>query len=396
MKTEVAIAASEICARSPLSTLPGVAATSLRILDYPIALRDELQVRETIVGTPMSHDILSDVLRNVRLRGAAYFYVSGKSSWVAEAPAARDIAAGVMPGSEHVMAYHVVIRGACWGAVVGETPVRMTGGDIVLFPQGDAHVMSSAPGMRAPVTPASYIERRQDQLPFTLHLNATETRIEIVPDELSDATLVCGFLGCDLRPFNPLIETLPRLMHLRVQQDQDWVAQFMRQAVVESKNKRPGGEVMLERMSEMMFIDAVRRHVETLPDASRGWLAGLRDRFVGRALALMHDAPAFPWTVDELGRRVGLSRSALHEHFAELIGHAPMQYLANWRIQLGAALLRNTRDTVALVAQEVGYESEATFTKAFKRLTGKSPAVWRRETIGHTARMASQEISAGG
>ncbi len=328
----------------------------------------------------MSHDILSDVLRNVRLRGAIYYYVSGSSSWVAEAPAACDIAGSVMPGAEHVMEYHVVTRGTCWGAVVGETPIRVATGDIVLFPQGDAHVMSSAPGMRAPVTPASYVERKQDQLPFTLHLNAAEARVEIVPDEQSDATLVCGFLGCDLRPFNPLIENLPRLMHLKADQDQDWVAQFMRHAVMESKNKRPGGEAMLERMSEMMFIDAVRRYVETLPDASRGWLAGLRDRFVGRALALMHDAPAFPWTVDELGRRVGLSRSALHERFAELIGHTPMQYLANWRIQLGAALLRNTNDTVAVVAQEVGYESEATFTKAFKRLTGKSPALWRRSS----------------
>jgi transcriptional regulator GlxA family with amidase domain len=169
-------------------------------------------------------------------------------------------------------------------------------------------------------------------------------------------------------------------MHLRAEEGQDWVAHFMRQAVVESKSKRPGGEAMLERMSEMMFIDAVRRYVETLPDASRGWPAGLRDRFVGRALALMHDQPAFAWTVDELGKQVGLSRSALHERFAELIGHTPMQYLANWRIQLGAALLRNTNDTVAVVAQEVGYESEATFAKAFKRLTGRSPAQWRRSS----------------
>ena len=339
----------------------------------------------------MSHDILSDVLRNVRLRGATYYYVSGRSTWVAEAPPAREIAASVMPGSEHVMEYHVVTRGTCWGAVVGEAPVQVASGDIVLFPQGDAHVMSSAPGMRAPVTAASYVECKQDQLPFTLHLNAAEARVEVVPDELSDVTLVCGFLGCDLRPFNPLIETLPRLIHLRAEKDRDWVELFMRQAVVESKNKRAGGEAMLERMSEMMFIDAVRRYVETLPDASRGWLAGLRDRFVGRALALMHDAPAFPWTVDELGRQVGLSRSTLHERFAELIGHTPMQYLANWRIQLGAARLRNTRDTVATVAQEVGYESEATFAKAFKRLTGKSPASWRRQSISHSAQWPRSE-----
>jgi AraC-like DNA-binding protein len=340
----------------------------------------------------MSHDILSDVLRNVRLRGAIYYYVSGSSSWVAEAPAAREIAAAVMPDSEHVMEYHVVMRGTCWGGIVGEAPVRVGTGDIVLFPQGDAHVMSSAPGMRAPVDPSSYVERKQDQLPFTLHLDAVEARLGIPPDELSDATVLCGFLGCDLRPFNPLIATLPRLMHLCASEGQDWITPFMSQAVAESKNKRPGGEAMLERMSEMMFIDAVRRYVETLPEDSRGWLAGLRDRFVGRALSLMHDAPATAWTVDELGRRVGLSRSALHERFAEMIGQPPMQYLATWRIQVGAALLRTTTATVASVAQEVGYESEAAFARAFKRLVGKPPALWRRQA-GRPPRPISAEAS---
>jgi AraC-like DNA-binding protein len=333
----------------------------------------------------MSHDILSDVLRNVRLRGVLYYYVGGRSSWAAEAPAARDIAGAVMPDSEHVMEYHVITRGACWGAIVGEAPVRVGAGDILLFPHGDPHVVSSAPGMRAPVTPASYVERKQDQLPFTLHLDAAVTRIDVASDELCDATLVCGFLGCDLRPFNPLIATLPRLLHLRASERQDWIVQFMQQAVAESKHKRLGGEAMLERMSEMMFIDAIRRYVDMLPESSRGWLAGLRDRFVGRALSLMHDAPALAWTVDELGRRVGLSRSALHERFADLIGQPPMQYLANWRVQLGAALLRNTTDTVAAVAQQVGYESEATFARAFKRLVGKPPALWRRQAGRPTA-----------
>jgi len=189
---------------------------------------------------------------------------------------------------------------------------------------------------------------------------------------------VCGFLGCDVRPFNPLIATLPRLLHLKRNGTQDWIAQFTVHAVEESRTKRPGGEAMLERMSEMMFVDAVRRYVDTLPEETRGWLAGLRDRFVGRALALIHDAPATPWTVDELGRRVGLSRSALHERFSEMVGQPPMQYLANWRMQVAAGLLRNSNRTVAVIAQEVGYDSEAAFARAFKRLVGKPPAAWRR------------------
>jgi transcriptional regulator GlxA family with amidase domain len=139
---------------------------------------------------------------------------------------------------------------------------------------------------------------------------------------------------------------------------------------------------MLERLSEMLFIDAMRRYLGTLPEGSQGWLAALRDRFVGRALALLHAAPDEPWTVEELGRRVGLSRSTLHERFAKLIGQAPMQYLAQWRIQAGATLLRDTTFTVAAVAQQVGYESEASFARAFKRLMGQPPALWRRQARG--------------
>ena len=338
----------------------------------------------------MSQDILSDVLRSVRLRGALFYYVTGGRNWAAEAPKARDIAATVMPDSEHVMEYHAITRGSCWGAIVGESPVRLETGDIVLFPHGDAHVISSAPGMRAPADAAGHLAYKVDQLPFVLHRDGVEVRAQTASDELCETTLVCGFLGCDLRPFNPLIATLPRLLHLRTSGNQDWIAQFMRQAVSESKHKRPGGEAMLERMSEMMFVDAVRRYVDTLPEDSRGWLAGVRDRFVGRALALMHEAPATEWTVEELGRRVGLSRSALHERFAEMIGQGPMQYLTNWRMQVAAALLRNTNATVASVAQEVGYDSEAAFARAFKRLVGRPPAAWRSQTARRPAPVRTQ------
>src|SRR5215471_12780657 len=290
------------------------------------------------------------------------------------------------------MEYHVVTRGSCWAAIVGEAPVRLERGDLVLFPHGDAHVVSSAPGMRAPADAAAYARRGDDQLPVALRLGAVDARPEFEPDDSSETTVVCGFLGCDLRPFNPLIATLPRLLHLKAAENAGWIVEFMRLAVAESKSKRPGGEAMLERMSEMMFVDAVRRYVDTLPENSRGWLAGLRDRFVGRALALMHDAPATQWTVDELGRRVGLSRSALHERFAEMIGQPPMQYLANWRMQVAAALLRDTRATVASVALEVGYDSEAAFARAFKRMVGTPPAAWRRQKAPRPQAVTAQEI----
>lgn len=215
-------------------------------------------------------------------------------------------------------------------------------------------------------------------MPFRVHLDVSEVRPGMGDTQPGDTTLVCGFLGCDLHPFNPLIASLPRLLHLRGNSSQDWAAQCFRQAAAESLDRQPGGEAVLERLSEMMFVDAVRRHLAALPDDSRGWLAGLRDRFVGRALSLMHGAPANAWTVDELSRRVGLSRSALHERFAHMVGQTPMQYLTNWRMQAGASLLRDTPATVESVALEVGYESEAAFARAFKRLVGVPPAAWRR------------------
>ena len=138
---------------------------------------------------------------------------------------------------------------------------------------------------------------------------------------------------------------------------------------------------MLARISEMVFVDAVRRYVDALPEPAHGWLAGLRDRYTSRALALLHARPAEAWTIDALGKQVGLSRSALHERFVHFVGQPPMQYLAQWRMQLAAQRLLQSNATVAAIAQEAGYESEAAFSRAFKRIVGASPAAWRRERV---------------
>jgi transcriptional regulator GlxA family with amidase domain len=172
---------------------------------------------------------------------------------------------------------------------------------------------------------------------------------------------VCGFLGCDLRPFNPLIATLPRLLHLPANGDGAWVAQVMQQAVNASQLKRPGSEAVLERMSEMMFVDAVRRYVDALPDQSTGWLAGLRDRHVGRALALLHGEPARDWKIEALADAVALSRSALYDRFVRFIGQPPMQYLAQWRMQVASNLLRQSHAPVASIALDVGYDRKPHF-----------------------------------
>ena len=327
----------------------------------------------------MTQDTLSDVLRGVRLRGAVFFNISARREWAAEAPAAKELAPMLMRGVDHMIEYHAVARGSCWAGIPGGPSVQLFAGDVVMFPHGDTHVLSSAPGMRGNPDFSWFAETRVEQLPLHLAYDGAEVSFSAPPDDHADTAFVCGFLGCDVQPFNPLIAALPRLLHLRADADNAWIANFTQQAVAESNARRPGGEAMLARMSEMMFVDAVRRYSDQLPAQSGGWLAGLRDRYVGRALALMHEQPAQRWTIDELGRCVGLSRSALHERFAELIGVPPIQYLAQWRMQAAARMLLETRGTVASIAADVGYDSEAAFARAFKRSVGKPPATWRRE-----------------
>jgi len=328
----------------------------------------------------MDRDTLSDVLRSVRFRGAVFYDVRCDDDWVAEAPPAEVLAPAVMPGVDHLIEYHVATRGSCWAAIVGETPLRMGPGDVVLFPHGDAHVMSSAPGMRArPLDSQWVFATRGEPKPMPLRYSHDEATADAaVPSVDTRTRIVCGFIGCDLRPFNPLIAALPRLLHLPAVAGQSWIALVIEQAIEESQRHRPGGDALLQRFSEMVFVDAVRRFVDTLPPDSRGWLAGLRDRHVGKALALMHAAPSRDWTVEALAREAALSRSALHERFSQVIGMAPMQYLANWRMQVAAGLLRGTSAGVAAIALEVGYESEAAFSRAFRRQVGMPPAAWRR------------------
>lgn len=332
----------------------------------------------------MSQDTLSDLLRTVRLRSALFFDLSCAGKWLAEAPGSTDIAALVMPEVDQVIDFHVVTGGECWIAIHGEQPLRLLRGDIVILPQGDPHVVSSAPGMRSAPGVDWRSEMKVHNRPFRVGRHGMEMLGppscggEPGKDYAVETSLVCGFIGCDKRPFNPLLATLPRLLHLPAAGGSALGAQFAQLAADESASPRPGSEALLERMSEMMFVDALRRHLDALPEQSVGWLAGLRDRFVGRALSLMHETPAHAWSMDELGSQVGLSRSALHERFVDLVGMPPIQYLAQWRMQLASRMLRETQSSVLAIALQTGYESEAAFGRAFKRLVGMPPATWRR------------------
>jgi AraC-like DNA-binding protein len=256
-----------------------------------------------------------------------------------------------------------------------------------MFPQGDAHVLSSAPGLHPPRADAAWVfetARQSGPMPISYH-HGVEQPGALLPVDEADTVLVCGFIGCDLKPFNPLIAALPRLLHIPAATTGGWLAPVIAQAAAESRAPGPGSAAMLARISEIVFVDAVRHHVASSQELAQGWLGGLNDRFVGRALGLLHERPAEPWTVDELGRQVGLSRSALHERFVHFLGQAPMQYLTNWRMQLAAGLLRRSNATVASIALEVGYDSEAAFARAFKRLVGQPPAAWRRAVAASEA-----------
>jgi AraC-like DNA-binding protein len=318
-------------------------------------------------------DVLSDVLRAIRLTGAVYFDFELSSPWVAEAPPSRDIAGTVMPGAQRVIEYHLLARGTCWGHVVGEEPMLLREGDLIVFPQGDAHVLSSAPGMRA-APDMSAFARPSTPLPIMYELGGGG------PER---ARVVCGFLGCDERPYNPLLTALPKVIHLSAAASHatsGWLGTLLNIAVKESGSSRAGGENVLARLSELLFVEAVRRYIETLPPAETGWLAGLRNPIVGQALAALHGEPREAWTVDRLARLVGLSRSVFAERFTEMVGQPPMQYLALWRMQLASRLLVEGGH-VAGVAGAVGYESEAAFSRAFKKLVGQAPATWRRAKV---------------
>ena len=317
----------------------------------------------------MKADVLSDVLRAVRLTGAVYFDFELSSPWVVEAPPSREIVGKVMPGAQRVIEYHLIARGTGWGHAVGQEPLRLREGDLIIFPQGDAHVLSSAPGMRA-VPDMEAFARASTPLPMFYELGGGG------PER---ARIVCCFLGCDERPFNPLLTALPPVLHLSgagPDATTGWLGTLLSMAAKESGGGRAGGENVLARLSELMFVETIRHYLETLPPAETGWLAGLRDPMVGHALAALHREPRVPWTVARLARVVGLSRSVLAERFTIMIGQPPMQYLALWRMQLASRLLLEGR-SVAWVASAVGYESESAFSRTFKKLVGRPPATWR-------------------
>ncbi len=315
-------------------------------------------------------DALSDVLRAVRLTGAIFFDVHASGPWVAETPQGKSIVGAMFPGSEHLISYHVITEGQCWASVPGEAPMQLSKGDIIVLPHGDTHVLSSTPGLRKSPNMEMYRMPSDRRLPISISICMGD-------DQGQPAHFVCGFLGCDSRPYNPLLAALPRVFRISEQAGGSLSA-YVQFALAESSEPRMGRQEVLGRLSELMFIDVVRRYLEALPADRTDWLAGLRDPLVGRALSALHRNPARDWTIELLARHVGSSRSTLAERFTQFVGHPPMQYLTNWRMQLATNDLLGGTDNIAVIANRVGYESEAAFSRAFKKVVGEPPSQWRR------------------
>lgn len=319
-------------------------------------------------------DVMSDVLLAVRLSGAVFFDVVARAPFATESPSSAAVGPRVMAAADHVIGFHVVTRGTCWTQAVDrpDSAQRLHAGDMVIYPAGDANTMTSSPGLRGRPDLSLYDRPVDRSLPFTITMKRD-------PDgEADDCSFVCGFLGCTTRPFNPLLEALPPMVIAAVSSSSwQWMARLLDVAVEATGHERAGREAMLAKLAELMFVEALREHLDSLPDDARGWIAGVRDPQVGRALQVIHARTGHDWTLDTLAREVGMSRSSFAERFAGYVGMPPMQYLTRWRLQLASRMLEEGH-TVSRAASAVGYQSEAAFTRAFKRYVGRAPGAWRR------------------
>ena len=313
-------------------------------------------------------DALSEVFAAVRFSGGVFLDAEFTAPWcVASQVGPEEFSAqGRMPA--HLIAYHYIVSGKLFVCVTGTPPLHVGAGEIVLLSRNDSHVLSSDPKLRPEVIDG-LVQEPTEQSPARLRCGGGG----------EPARIVCGYIGCEV-PDNPLLSTLPPVLKLGVRDGTGgaWIESSFRRAAEEFAHGGIGSAAVLGKLAELLFVDVVRRYLATLPEGQTGWLAGLRDRMVGRALALLHTRFAHPWTTEELARSVGLSRSAFAERFTALIGMPPMHYLTNWRLQLAAVRLRESAISTAQLANDVGYESDAAFNRAFKRAFGVTPATWRK------------------
>jgi AraC-like DNA-binding protein len=322
-------------------------------------------------------DALSDVLRAAQLSGGVFLQAEFTAPWCVAVNVTTQFCAPFLGPATHLIPYHYVVEGELHTVVEGASPQRVGSGELILFPRNDGHLLGSDPSL-PPVRAADIIVPSSGGELASIHHGGGGTATR----------MICGFLGCDNVQGNPLVATLPAAMILKVEETgpAEWVRSTFQYAAQQMATGRPGSATVLAKLSELLFVEAVRRYVEDLPADQIGWLAGLRDPMVARTLALLHGDITRAWSVEELGRQTGMSRSALADRFGRLVGMAPMHYLARWRMQMAAQKLRDSNASLAQVAELVGYDSEAAFSRAFKKAFGSAPATWRRAVRGSLGR----------
>jgi AraC-like DNA-binding protein len=319
-------------------------------------------------------DALSEVLKVLRLETGIFLEAEFTAPWcIDSAPGPEDVR-GILPDAEHVAIYHLLVEGRCRARLPDDpATTELAAGDLLLLPMGDAHRLGSDVQL-APVRAELLVEPADGGGPARIRYGGGGERVRFL----------CGYLACDRRLCAPLLAALPRLVRIPVGDGaaSRWLVSSFEFGARAAAGAGPGHATMVARLSELLFVEAIRRYVATLPEGQSGWFAGLRDPTVGRALALLHADPGRAWTVDVLAREAAASRSTLAERFSRLLGESPMHYLLRWRMALASQSLREGREPVARLAERLGYESESAFNRAFKREFGLPPGVWRRRQYG--------------
>jgi AraC-like DNA-binding protein len=316
-------------------------------------------------------DPLSEVLRSVRLIGGVFLEARFTAPWCVSSQIAAEDCRPFLAVPAQIIAYHFIIEGRLLVQLDADPPLEIGAGEIVLLPRNDGHTLASAAGIN-PINAHDLIQPAADG-----------GLVQISHGGGGEAThLVCGFLGSE-EVYNPLLATLPRVLTLDVRHgaSRDWVEASVRFAARELAEGRFAASGVMSRLSELLFVEAVRSYASTLSEEETGWLKGLQDPHIGRALALLHGRIDAPWTAEMLAGEVALSRSAFNDRFTSLVGLPAIRYLTLWRLQVAKERLRQGRGTIAQIAHAVGYESEAAFNRAFKRHTGATPGATARAAV---------------
>lgn len=326
-------------------------------------------------------DVLSEVLRVIRLQGALFYNGEFSSPWSVYAASSRGLAHYFGIDTEHLIVYHLLTEGRAYVRLDDGGRMALRAGDIVMIPHGEKHVLENG-ATRQTINDEKHLA---DVLSKGLNLWRMGGGGEITK-------FVCGYMACDPRLSQVFLNGLPPIFKVNIRNDPSgrWLENSIRFSVDQASGSAPGSEALLAKLSEVLFVETLRAYIAQLPPGQTGWLGGARDSEVGKVLALMHKSPAHPWTISALAKEAGISRSVLAERFRHYLNQSPMAYLTRWRLQLAAQMLNSTNRSVAQIALEVGYESEPAFNRAFKREFEAPPARFRSQSrAGHAKLPAS-------